>query len=98
MNLGEKIQQVIDNFEQGDKIRIFYTESIDNYSKIGQFVTPDVDHMHSYLKDYQEQGVVEGCDPKGVWFRFIEFSLEKKAKDVIWGEKWEKGKTNLDTV
>ncbi|MGG3890256.1 hypothetical protein [Metabacillus fastidiosus] len=77
MDLREKIQYIIDNFEDGDEIVIFYTESTDNYSTVGNFSNYCLEHMNSYLKDYEEQGVVEDCDSEGVWFRFIDFELIK---------------------
>lgn len=78
MNLGEKIQYIIDNFQDYDSIVIFYTESTDNHLKKRMFTSHFVECMHSYLKDYQEYGVVEGCDPKGVWFKFIDFELARR--------------------
>lgn len=77
MNLEEKIQYIIDNYEDGDKIVISYTTSEDNHDGVWQFPNGYIEHMPSYLEDYKKYGEVAGCDPKGVWMRYINFELMK---------------------
>lgn len=77
MNLGEKIQYVIDNYEDGDKVAISYTTSTDNHSEVYVFINNNAEFMSNYLEDYQKYGVVEGCDPKGIWLKYINFKLLK---------------------
>ncbi|MNF85196.1 hypothetical protein D3C84_675840 [compost metagenome] len=79
MDLGDKIQSIIDNLEDSDNVKVFYTESTDGHEKTYEMVTTGDNraYMNSYLKDYKEYGVVEDCDSKGVRFRFIDFELIK---------------------
>lgn len=81
--LGDKIEEILADFEEGDSVRIRYTESTDNHKETREFISTgemksEKECLMSYLSDFKEQGVVEGCDPKGVWFRYFDFELIKK--------------------
>ncbi|QPK89832.1 hypothetical protein IEN91_05180 [Bacillus velezensis] len=79
MSLPEKIQHIIDNYEDGDSIKCYFTDDTDNHKTIKNYITDDGDVrcMESYLSNYKEYGFIIDCTSEGEWFEYVDFELIK---------------------
>ncbi|MCR4362059.1 hypothetical protein NUG13_12040 [Bacillus subtilis] len=83
MNLGEKIQCIINDLEDGDNVKIYFTDNTDNHRTVKSYISDgDVRCMESYLSNYKEYGFIKDCTPEGEWFEYVDFELIKGDEDI----------------
>lgn len=80
MNLGEKLKHLIENYQEGDKLKVYFTSSDTDYKRANEHVWDShvsFKMLDAYLLDFAKYGECAGCDPKGVWIKDIDFELIK---------------------
>lgn len=78
MNLGEKLKNLINNYQEGNKLKVYSTSSEDQHKTVHEF-TWDSDLALRILKGsldgFEKYGDCAGSDPKGQWIINFDFEL-----------------------
>lgn len=78
MNLGEKLQNLIDNYREGNKLKVYSTSSEDQHKTVDEFVWSSdlaLRILKSSLEGFEKYGDCAGSDPKGHWIINFDFEL-----------------------
>lgn len=81
MNLGEKIKQILEDFDptKSNVVVAHYNSSRDNHEKTYTDISPKemtVQMMINLLRDFNEYGECAWGNPKGHWVKYIDFELK----------------------
>ena len=78
MNLGEKLQLILDEMSDDDLLIAFYKEG--DHDSIHHFIhLSDVrNNVRTYLSDFKEQGLIGYAEPDGTWVEYVDFRLIKE--------------------
>ena len=78
MNLGDKLKKLIEDYQDGDKLKIYSTSSETNHEKVEEFTWDSnlaLRILKSSLEGFENYGDCAGTDPKGQWIINFDFEL-----------------------
>ena len=78
MSLGELLENLINEYNEGDKLKVYSTSSEDNHKNTHEYIWGEnvsLSILTNSFNDFEVYGECAGSDPKGHWIRNIKFEL-----------------------